>query len=319
MFNFLKPPLRVVFHPLLVILGMANPQLPLPTQEAMDLPLETPSSIEHWCKSSMERYITHPEYREYMVVQIVRYKNNSGTQHEYLVAKVRHPRHSDKYLRIERALAHLESNGAPILNSNQRDNLPPTPSDISPGLWVNWSENPSNSRDPEPPREPTAGSILWPSRKEGAASDVVRLWKPPNTFLTVACLAESKVLENLEFEANPLPLVHLAILAYTVHQEESLYNLFLTQCYWYANMITRVIAREKSIATTVEAGDASTDTDYCYDTSSGKFWMIPVHWVRPKVITRIQEEFKTRSGTFDVEVSCMLNYLVRRYLMVLLF
>jgi len=311
MFDFLKPPLRVVFHPLLVILGMANPQFPLrvPTQEAMDLPLETPSSVEQWCNLSMERYIIYPEYREYMVVQVLRYKKTNGTQHEYLVAKVHHPLHGDKYLRIERALAHLESNGAPILNSNQQGDLPPTPSDISPGIWVNWSDARTRSNPvlpPPPPRE-QPGSILWDSRKEGVASDVVRLVKPPSgTFLSFTWLADSNELENLEFEANPLPLVHLAILAYTVHLEASLYNLFQTQCYWYANMIARVIAREKRITNpTAEAGDPSTDTDYCYHPSSGKFWNIPVHWVRPKVITRIQEEFKTRSGTFDVEVRCI--------------
>ena len=299
------------FKSLFIILGMADHQPTLPAQEDMDLPLETPSSIEQWCKSSIERYITFPEYRDYQVVQVVRYKNTNGTQHEYLVAKVRHPlQDGDKYLRIERALAHVESTGEPILNSNQKDTPPATPSDISPGAWVNWSENRSNPRSPQPPREPTAGSILWNSRKEGAASDVVRLWKPPNTFLTVAGLTDSKVLESLEFESNPLPLVHLAILAYTVHEEESLYNLFQTQCYWYANMIARVIAREKRISTsTEEAGDPATDTDYCYHTSSGKFWNIPVHWVRPKVITRIQEEFKKRSAGFDVDVRHTLQFL----------
>jgi len=297
------------FKSLFIILGMADDQPTLPSQADMDLPLETPCSVEQWCKNSKERYITFPEYRDYMVVQVIRYKNTSGTQHEYLVVKVRHPlQDGDKYLRIERALAHVESTGEPILNSNQKGTTPSTSSDISAGTWANWSKSRSNPRSPEPPKEPTAGSTLWNSRKEGAASDIVRLWKPPNTFLTVAGLTDSKVLENLEFESNPLPLVHLAILAHIVHEEESLYNLFLSQCYWYANMITRVIAREKRIATPIaEAGDPVTDTDYCYHPSSGKFWIIPVHSVRPKVISRIQEEFKKRSGMFDVDVRHILQ------------
>jgi len=293
MFSLLKSSVQTLLRPILTVFGMQN-QPELPRDVILDLPPKTPQSVDYWCTSAIERYIERPDYRKCKVVRLRRYKKANNAQHEYLTATVEHPLLNSLYgpvlLRIERQLEHLEPNGTPVLCENQKDTPPNTPGgDISQGFWATWL---ASERTGELSPSRTTKSSGFSSNKIGLASDVVRLWNPP--------LLNSDVqIEDLDLTDKPVPLVHLAILANVVHDQESLYNLFLTQCYWYANMIARVVARENSIK---KDDDAAKETDYCYDKASGKFWVIPVHWVRPQVITAIQEEYRKRRINFNEEV-----------------
>jgi len=45
------------------------------------------------------------------------------------------------------------------------------------------------------------------------------------------------------FRPNGFSLVSLAILAKIVHEKHPLYSLFHRQCFWYSNLIMRVVAK----------------------------------------------------------------------------
>jgi len=298
--------LTSVFQSLLKVFGMYKQRPNIVS--IPDLPLEH-TGVTQWCAASKASFVTQPEFRNYDVVEIVRYKKMRGAQHEYLVARVVHPIYGTKHLRIERVLDHVRENGHPILANNQRDEPTSEPpgGDISAGLWANWFPASSdtntlqlNHSQPKPPQQGSSWPVPQSSKNYGSAKDVVHLWKPP------ILLCDTEV-ETLKFEDNPLPLVHLAILALAVHQKESLYNLLKHQCYWYANMIARVVAREKCAGASPAVIDP-VDTDFCYETISGTFYRIKVHTVEPMVVTAIQEEFKSQCKAFGAEVciSCPL-------------
>jgi len=299
MLSVLKSSLRG----LLAVFGMSSHSISeIPPASKSDLPLDR-TSVEQWCITCKERYTNRLEFRKYQVVEIARYKKKRGPQHEYVVATVEHPDYGTSYLKIERDRAHLDENGAPVLCPNQLDVPPLSPGeDISQGFWATWSQVVSKS-DPRPP-EPSSlsGAVAWSTAfsRDHPASDVVSPWTPPGPF---DVFSDIELLngDRFEFRDDPLPLVHLAILADAVHKKESLYNLFVTQCYWYSNMIARVLARDKK-GTQTDGDSSREDTDDCYDPASGKWRSIRVHWVKPKVITAIQKEYHARRDKFDEEV-----------------
>jgi len=298
------PILKFSFRGLLAVFGMSSQSVSeIPPPSKSDLPLDR-TSVEQWCNSSKERYTTRPEFRKYKVVEIARYKKKNGPEHEYVVATIEHPDYGTSYLKIERDRANVDQNGIPILGPNQRGMPPPSPGeDLSQGFWATWSEAVSTS-SPRPLRPLPSFSAVsassTSSSKDRPASDVVSPWTPPSV---INILSDIELLngDRFTFRDDPLPLVHLAILADAVHKKESLYNLFVTQCYWYSNMIARVLARDK-IGTQTNREASQEDTDFCYDTASGRWRNIRVHWVKPKVITAIQIEYHARRDKFDEEV-----------------
>jgi len=302
MLSLWKSSAHLLLSPVLRIFGMEQ-KPDLPPEVVLDLPPTTPQGIDYWCTSVKERHIARQEVRQCKVVHIRRYKKSKNSQHEYLTATVQHPRHPSRiHLRIERALEHVEENGAPVLTKEQQITPPPSPGeDISLGFWATWT----SQRSEELPLKAVTKARVSPTtsassssaflRKVGPASDVVRLWDPPFPLLS-----NDNLIETLDLKDRPLPLVYLAILANTVHDRESLYNLFLTQCYWYANMITRVIANERSIKKTPD--EPERDKQHCYDKTAGTFWKIPIHSVQPQVVDAIQEEYRRRCEIFKDEV-----------------
>ena len=300
--------LKSTFRGLLTVFGMSShPMSEIPPPSKSDLPLDR-TSVEQWCDTSEERYIHRLEFRKYQVIEIARYKKKKGPQHEYVVATVKHPDDSISYLKIERDRANVDANGAPVLCPNQLDTPSLSPGeDVSQGFWATWSQVVSKS-DPRPLEPPSlSGAVAWStaSSRDYPASDVVSPWTPPSAFNVFPDI-ELLDGDRFEFRDDPLPLVHLAILADTVHKKESLYNLFVTQCYWYSNMIARVLARDKK-GTQTNVDCSREDTDDCYDPASGRWRSIRVHWVKPKVITAIQNEYHVRRDKFDEEVRTIVN------------
>jgi len=61
-------------------------------------------------------------------------------------------------------------------------------------------------------------------------------------------------------------------------------------------MIARVIAKKYGIPT---PPTDEPDEEHCYNTISGKYYMIPVHVARPKVVEALEKEFDERCNKFQ--------------------
>ncbi len=139
--------------------------------------------------------------------------------------------------------------------------------------------------DPQPPPHPNRiGSISASISKTGQAQDIVSYWEPPGSLT----ILPERLLE--EFTLNtPIPLAHLAILALVVHDKETQYDIFKHQCYWYADMIARVIHKQDQ--NNASQSYNSSPQARRYDLNSGKFNMIPIHSVRPEVVEAIEDTY----------------------------
>jgi len=293
MFSILKISLRG----LLTAFGMPSQSTQeVPDENASDLP-QGRMTVAQWCVNSKDRYAhqDRPAFREYRVTEFARYKQKNGAQHEFIVVKVEHPTYPGiHHLKIERDRPHVDADGTPILSENQRGIPRATPGeDVSPGYWATWSESVQEASPPFGPSVEKALAFSATVSKEHPANDVVTPCK--SSFHNV------RQLERKDITNNPLPLIHLAILADTVHQKESLYNLFATQCYWYSDMIARVIARDHVKSTEGEVLPEGT-TERCYEKISGKWMYIPVHRVKPCVVSVIQGDYHARRDRFNMEV-----------------
>ncbi|KDR80600.1 hypothetical protein GALMADRAFT_135734 [Galerina marginata CBS 339.88] len=298
MFSTPRSPLSIIFRPILYFLGLATkPQLNMDVELSLPPDDGTSLPVEFWSGSTVKSYLAFPGCRDYKVVLIRRYKKDSPFQHEYMVATVEHPQKARVELQIERGRDNVQPNGAPVLTKEQEAVPPPSSGgDISTGQWAYWTEEVKGQQpvNPEPPRKLSgemAAMISTSSEslsKVGHAYDIVRIWKP---------LKKDTLIESLDLRPDPMPLAELAILANTVHQKESLYNLFKSQCFWYADMIARVIAKKRNIIPAPTA-----DEEFCYHTNSGKFHKIPVHVARPKVVQALEKEFDERCRVFREQV-----------------
>ncbi|KAJ3517735.1 hypothetical protein NLJ89_g292 [Agrocybe chaxingu] len=260
----------------------------------------TTISVSFWCQLLTEHCLVEPNSRKYEVVEVKRCKRISGTQHEYLLATIQHPNHNTpRRLRIERFRESVDDAGIPVLLESQRSALAAIPEDTAPGLWSALSRERNDPQSPSAPRKANTGVSQSSAKisKIAEAHDTVRFWELHQHPLEP--VTTERILETLDLSRNPLPMYQLAILANAVHDQQSLYNLFKSQCYWYTNMIARVIARRSSINSDQESGNPATDTDHCFDPRDGKFWRIPVHTVRPKIVDAIEKEFNARCAAFD--------------------
>jgi len=289
--------LKISLRSLLTAFGMSlQPTQEVPNDSAADLPQDRMSVVQ-WCLNSKDRYANQdrPAFRHYRVTEFARYKQRRGAKHEYIVVKVEHPRYPIRYLRIERDRPHVTVEGKPIFSESQQDMPLKTPGDdVSQGFWASWSES-------VPKEAPNPPFGQW--RKALAFSAIVSKEHPANDVVTPCAPSfhDDLQLERKDIRNNPLPLVHLAILADTVHQKESLYNLFATQCYWYSDMIARVIARDHANSTDSEVLPEDA-TETCYEKISGKWMYIPVHRVKPRVVSAIQDDYHVRRDKFNAEV-----------------
>ncbi|KAF8967668.1 hypothetical protein BDZ97DRAFT_1802706 [Flammula alnicola] len=303
MFPDITSPLRSFFRPLLHILGIGSIPQDFMTSSVDLAPKDgTGISVDHWRDIAVKCYLESQESRQCMVVQVRRYKKRNGTQHEYLVAVVEHPTRGTQYLRVERSRSNVEPTGVPVLCENQKNTSPASGEDISRGLWTSWAPRVEgeNPEDPEPPSKPERETAVMGSTvsntisKVGCAYDIIKHWEP--AFFDR--ITEDKI-ESFDLN-NPIPLAHLAILAKTVHDKESFYNLFKSQCYWFADTIAGVIAKQQGIST--PKSNPTSDTQRCYDTASGKYHMIRVHTVRPKVVEAVEMAYNKYCEAVDEQL-----------------
>lgn len=252
-------------------------------------------SVNIWKDIAVRGYLETNASRQCKVVEIKRFKKNKASQHEYLVAVLKTQSGDEHYVRIERNVDSVDKSGRPVLSQDQllaSDSSPTTLDGDAISLAElsgNWTllnppleEYPSES--PQKPSKPSRiGSVSASISKIGQAQDIVSYWEPAKLF--------SKSELQLEgFKLNtPIPLVHLAILAQVIHEKETLYNLFKHQCYWYADMIARVLHKQDQNRTPLDYN--SDPKARCYNHQSGKFSMIRIHTVRPKVVEAIENVY----------------------------
>ena len=251
-------------------------------------------TVKLWKDISVKGYLESETSRECKVVGIKRFKNNRRSQHEYLVAVLQCQSGCTRYVRIERNVQSTDEYGAPMLSPKQHSDADSAP--VTPGREIMMPMGGNSSSfvspmeeyglvDPQPPPQPNRiGSISASISKIGQAQDIVSYWEPPGPLT----ILPERLLE--EFTLNtPIPLAHLAILALVIHDKETQYNLFKHQCYWYADMIARVIHKQDQNNTSQSYN--SSPQARRYDLNSGKFNMIPIHSVRPEVVEAIEDTY----------------------------
>ncbi len=283
-----------------------------PKQPILDCFPELPEkdgfiSVNMWKSISVKSYLESAASRQCKVIEIRRFKKNQASQHEYLVAVLQCQSGEERYVRIERNVQSVDKSGRPtlsqaqpLLDSNSAMTTPESETIPMGELTGDWTlSNPPLEGYPlENPKEPAkpnrVGFASASISKIGQAQDIVSYWEPPNLF-------SKSDLQLEEFKLNtPIPLVHLAILAQVVHEKETLYNLFKHQCYWYADMIARVIHKRDQNETPLNYN--SDPKAHCYDPRSGKFNMITIHTVRPKVVEAIENVYLAECKSLEESV-----------------
>jgi len=226
-------------------------------------------TVSQWCVDSMDRYVNEQEFREYQVTEFSRYKRRDDAQCEYIVAKVIHPLHDVQHIKIERGFWSYARDESKLSQNQLRAvPLPTSRKDMS-QRFMNIVLRP-----------------LIRAMSPVYSADFVTFWGPhllPNTVADHRI--ERKVL------SLPLPLVHLAILAEVVHEEDP-YNLVPTLSYWYSSMIARVIARDN---TSTEGESVPNAEVYYTMNTDGRWILVP----RPDMVSAIQDEYRARRDRFD--------------------
>lgn len=278
-------------------------------------------TVKLWKDISVKGYLESEASRQCNVVGIKRFKSNGRSQHEYLVAVLQCQSRTTRYVRIERNVQSVDKSGAPILSQKQQSDANSTltiperesmPMDEFSGDWTSFISpvEGSSPEDPQPPSDLNRrGSISASISKTGQAQDIVSYWEPPSRLT----ISPERLLE--EFTLNtPIPLAHLAILASVVHEKETLYNLFKHQCYWYADVIAGVIAGVIHKQDRNNMPLSSVPQARCYDLKSGKFNMIPILSVRPRVVEAIENIYVAEYGKLAALVFTHLFYDTRTLL-----
>ncbi|KJA28120.1 hypothetical protein HYPSUDRAFT_34461 [Hypholoma sublateritium FD-334 SS-4] len=268
-------------------------------------------SVTPWKDFAVRCYLQLDSSRQCEVVEIRRYKKNKPPQHEYLVAVLQCQNGEKRYIRIERGSQNVDmSTGVPVLSEKQTSWIrnyassasPKSegvfPPDISSGSWTSWIKSVDGDipEDPQPPPRSdhnftsTSAFISASISKTGQAHDIASYWEP--SYLHAR---QEKQIESFKLK-TPIPLAYLAILAYVVHEEEALYNLFKYQCYWYAEMIAAVIHKQDqgNIAMPKSHNTAPQPCDHvqrCFDPTSGKFKAISILKIRPLVVEKIEQKY----------------------------
>ncbi|KAF8967711.1 hypothetical protein BDZ97DRAFT_506679 [Flammula alnicola] len=262
--------------------------------------------IQAWFDLATNNYLRNPVSRQWVVTHIARYRERYGAQNEYLVATAKHPLKGEIQLRIEREVDNLEEDGTPVLSSTQKtqtrgdlqDNDKPS------GMWASepnvvLSEGVNPKSLPRYHSYKSKASATSEIRQVGYALDIVRLYGHHHY--------SSDLISSLSLEGQKtlVPLAHLAILARVVHDEEALYNLFSSQGYWYCNMIACVIAKQQGcdfMAARSTGSSTESDSDFCYDPDSRKYYRIPIHAIRTQLVNLIEKLFLQRLQEFNKAV-----------------
>ncbi|PPQ97439.1 hypothetical protein CVT26_002849 [Gymnopilus dilepis] len=238
--------------------------------------------------------------KNYFVKEIRLYKCKSHPYHEYLIIEVTYRNHSPSaFLRVERTRTQPEE----ATEEEFFKRLPrPLAETFRAALKDAQPENTDDSTVEEatypPPVTPSSsssqtGKFHWDFHSPSSASLKTLNGKPAvDTVISVNpdSLTDDDLWVTLEM--NHIPLAQLACLAKIVHDEDPIYSVFRHQCYWYANLIMKVIekdAKKKSERRVVNDND---NNMLRLARARGTWWRIPVGKVEKKMVEMISEKFK---------------------------
>ncbi|KAF8967700.1 hypothetical protein BDZ97DRAFT_1802851 [Flammula alnicola] len=294
--------LRSFFRPLFNALGMGSLPEDYSATHSVFPDKKSHFQVEVWAKLVTAAYLSNPVSREWEVTHIARYKEPAGSQHEYLVATVKHGDMGEIRLRIERGRDAFDENRKPVLTEIQKAHLAQADQDTDKsGLWTS-APNVVLGNGVDPKNLPEHSSSAFKTLKDryikkvGSAVDVVMLYDDSSkkTDELIASL-------SLAGRETPMPLAHLAILSKVVHDEETLYNLFNAQCYWYSNVIACVIAKQQNFdfMAVRSASPTEGDSDFCFHPRSGKYYRIAIHKIRQDVVNSMEATLVQRLKEFE--------------------
>jgi hypothetical protein len=277
--------LQSLLSPLLRILGMSDP--------ALDLCIELPHNnlVPAWEHSVINAYTSAdpdqgPTSRARMqnlkVLELRRYKETSTTmEHEYLVAKIARPSSSHTFLRIDRSGGEAD---VITLYSQRKD-------DANSELTVLQSSNDAaSSRQSFQSKSMSISSLLSMGKLD--ATDAVCT---VHSWPTCDSLTEKVVCKN----QCSLILLDLVLLAKVVHDYSDKYRLLRRQCYWYADMIMRVLqASFSDVTSNRDLSLKQHDDEHWeveeYDEMSGTWKSIRIHETRKGMVNDIKHAFERR-------------------------
>lgn len=303
----LSSTLSAVFRPILWALGMA-------TRPAYDELFD--GTVRRWYDYVESRCMTDHDVRgryedpkSLPVRMIRRYKESSFSEHEYLVAEIAPRGQPYVYLQLERS--RLPESTPPSRSDHQADSS----RNFTTALASLSSTSISSSPD---------------SLKRGPANDqvnVIQCWPEKGTRAgrtNGSAGGKEKmmmVIEEVTFKNTTLH--DLMIVARTLHDSSPDYELFTRQCYWFADLIVRILARcdstsrRKPVDSTAEA-EVSVAEEHRYNPSASSKWSgIPIHEAKQKNLEELtslyeerKEQFRNKARFDFTTISTVLNDLV---------
>jgi hypothetical protein len=209
-------------------------------------------------------------------------KKSSG--HEYVMASITTPDGSTKYLAIERHPGDL-SDSAPAQSDTS---LPPIASE---GHARVKSSSLRIKLQPRPFSTTSSITSLDSSSPKRDARDVIQVLDKPVHNNNDTCYGK------LEFtSSNPLYLYQLVTLALTLHESQTCYRLFSTNCYWFAGLLVDAVEKIYDMPFVNEEGQRWVQ--------AGTWNAVPVYKKAPDdVIKTIIEEHSRCMKTFKHTVS----------------
>ncbi|KAF8056886.1 hypothetical protein FPV67DRAFT_1677643 [Lyophyllum atratum] len=231
-FSFKKRLISLVF-PILKLFGMP-PQIPngpeFDTEEV---------AVEIYLRLLQLEYQNPAESKCLRVVSATLWKQDSGSQHEYIVIKVETHQRENYYFAFERM---PDSHPAPRSLSDtslppaEAHSLPPASSTPSPrGSARSRSPWPASPSLASLSQKPSLAS-LDSSSKDRMAKDLVKWLPESRKERTDFCVGTLSLPPDHEFY-----LYHIVALAAAVHKRHDLYRLFSQNCYFMAGIMMAVL------------------------------------------------------------------------------
>jgi hypothetical protein len=177
-----------------------------------------------------------------LVTELYLVKQRSSAQHEYLVARIRAPDGTERYLAVER------------LRGPQRvdpDLASRSDSSVALARSANTSAVDLQNNEPSHPSRTTSLASLDSLKKQHNADDVVRVLDKPLHDTSDITLGK------LVFKDRPLYLYQLVILAVVLHESDKGYKVITRNCYWFAGLLIAILEANYGLKMKRLRGDGS--------------------------------------------------------------
>ncbi|PPQ97440.1 hypothetical protein CVT26_002850 [Gymnopilus dilepis] len=289
---------------------------------------QVPTPVKSYVSSVFGTYIMDGEEHEvakhYTVKEIRLYKCRKHPFHEYIIARVNYQnRNHSYYLRIERTRSRPK---ADVVEEGDFLNRLPNPSvaeifrEAFQEAKLDESDDDVDSVEettPSPPATPEPLPSQTGSFYSNSISQSSKSLKSLNGLEAVDSVMgvdsnSFKDDERLEtLHTTDLPLARLACLAKIVHDEDPSYSVFRHQCYWYANLIMKVIEKESKSSSKRKEGRVDNSISKLrlrlVKSPRGTWWRIPVGKVEKALVETISAQFEEAWGKHNQRLSALVN------------